>query len=225
MPHPNVVIIALAANDSQISKSILLPIAECDFDSVLTESIWTKPELFRQVGAVTVMKYVLFCHMVVFGLSAWFFFATATVYTSNAPALRVGSVCIPVQCSHTFVVPTCCDCGCPQVTLTGYRAHERRVDSFCLIRGVPVGVDDPAGVAYALRRILCIAQRVHRVCVTWYCPSLRNACRFMQQIACGAEHIHNHGIVHGDIKPVCVDVSRQRRRSRAASGRLWNCAG
>eukprot|EP00904_Undaria_pinnatifida_P000702 jgi/Undpi1/10632/HiC_scaffold_29.g13082.m1 len=51
VPHPNVVIIALAANDSQISKSILLPIAECDFDSVLTESIWTKPELFRQVGA------------------------------------------------------------------------------------------------------------------------------------------------------------------------------
>eukprot|EP00904_Undaria_pinnatifida_P000707 jgi/Undpi1/10637/HiC_scaffold_29.g13087.m1 len=49
VPHPNV-ISALAVNDSQISKPILLPIAECDFGSVLTEGIWTKPELFRQIG-------------------------------------------------------------------------------------------------------------------------------------------------------------------------------
>eukprot|EP00904_Undaria_pinnatifida_P000705 jgi/Undpi1/10635/HiC_scaffold_29.g13085.m1 len=47
VPHPNV-ISALAVNDSQISKPILLPIAECDFGSVLTEGIWTKPELLRQ---------------------------------------------------------------------------------------------------------------------------------------------------------------------------------
>eukprot|EP00904_Undaria_pinnatifida_P000697 jgi/Undpi1/10628/HiC_scaffold_29.g13078.m1 len=49
VPHPNV-ISALAVNDSQISKPILLPIAECDFGSVLTEGIWTKRELFRQIG-------------------------------------------------------------------------------------------------------------------------------------------------------------------------------
>eukprot|EP00904_Undaria_pinnatifida_P000693 jgi/Undpi1/10624/HiC_scaffold_29.g13074.m1 len=35
--------------------------------------------------------------------------------------------------------------------------------------------------------------------------------RFMQQIGCGAEHIHNHGLVHGDIKPENVLMFRGER--------------
>ena len=37
--------------------------------------------------------------------------------------------------------------------------------------------------------------------VTWSDLSLRNACRYVVQVGSGAEHMHDNGFCHGDIKP------------------------
>ena len=57
-PHPNV-ISAVAIDDSQpTTMPILLPMADCDFLTVLMTGGWAMSELFRQVDAVAVAKYV-----------------------------------------------------------------------------------------------------------------------------------------------------------------------
>ncbi|CAN0488187.1 unnamed protein product, partial [Scytosiphon promiscuus] len=50
-----------------------------------------------------------------------------------------------------------------------------------------------------LRRV--ILRCVDIISVTRSNLSLRNACRFVVQVGAGAEHMHTHGISHGDIKP------------------------